>query len=112
MNEQAHGHGIAGESSTDRQSIDPVCGMKVDAKTPYRYTFEGREFHFCSERCRERFKAVPTQYIKKADTQSSQAMPTATHDHAHHVMGSETSGTRERVGASPAKAGSEEEDGR
>ena len=66
MNEQAPGHGIAGESSTDRQSVDPVCGMRVDGKTPHRYTIEGREFLFCSARCRERFIAAPAQYIEKA----------------------------------------------
>ena len=107
MNEQAQRHAIANESSTDRQSIDPVCDMRVDAKTPYRYTFEGREVHFCSERCRERFIAAPTQYVKKADTQPSQATPPARHDHSHHATGSEVSRIRERVGAPPAKARSD-----
>ncbi len=59
MNEQTHHHANAIESSTDTQSVDPVCGMWVDAESPHRYTFQGREFHFCSERCRERFMAAP-----------------------------------------------------
>ena len=107
MNKQAHRHAVAGETSTDRQSIDPVCGMRVDANTPYRHSFEGREVHFCSERCRERFIAAPTQYINKADTQPSQATTPATHDHSHDVTGSEVSGIRERVGAPPAEAHSD-----
>jgi len=71
MNEQARRHAGGEESSSDRQSVDPVCGMRVDGKTPHRYTFEGRQFLFCSARCRERFMAAPAQYIKKADAETS-----------------------------------------
>ena len=45
---------------------DPVCGMDVvpgQAKGG-SYTFQGREFHFCSPRCREKFAAAPNQYLQ------------------------------------------------
>ncbi len=42
---------------------DPVCGMQVDptAGKP-RETWQGRQFHFCSENCHEKFKADPYFY--------------------------------------------------
>ncbi len=42
--------------------VDPVCGMQVDSGSPYRNSFQGREFRFCSERCRDRFKVDPAKY--------------------------------------------------
>jgi len=53
--------------------------MRVDLGTQYRSTSEGREFLFCSERCRERFRANPTQYIEK--TAGSIASPQISHAH-------------------------------
>ena len=65
MNEHIQ-HPVTGpEGRDDRSSIDPVCGMRVGADTPYRYTHEGREFLFCCEGCRERFKAAQAQYLDK-----------------------------------------------
>jgi Cu+-exporting ATPase len=108
MNEHAHRHAGGEESSSDRQSVDPVCGMRVDGKTPHRYTFEGRQFLFCSARCRERFLAAPEQYIKKADAETSvQATPAPTHDHTHHVKAGEAS----RMGGSVSAAPPEKEKG-
>lgn len=41
----------------------PVCNMKVDEWTAaIRSEYQGREYVFCSERCRERFQAAPEQY--------------------------------------------------
>jgi Cu+-exporting ATPase len=109
MNEQTHHHANATESSTDIQSVDPVCGMRVDAKSPHRYTFQGREFHFCSERCRERFIAAPMQYIKKAGTETSpETTSSPMHDHSHHVKGNAASGMPEHVDAPPSGTGKEE----
>ena len=42
---------------------DPVCGMAVDpAAGKPRHAHAGRVFHFCSERCREKFAADPEAY--------------------------------------------------
>jgi len=47
---------------------DPVCGMDVDptAKKPVA-DYEGRRFHFCAERCRERFVDNPEGFIEATD---------------------------------------------
>lgn len=46
------------------EAIDPVCGMSVDVATArYRATHEGRTYHFCNPRCRERFVADPAMFL-------------------------------------------------
>lgn len=51
------------ESST--QAVDPVCGMHVDVQTSrHRAEHEGRLWHFCSGRCREKFVAEPQRYLQ------------------------------------------------
>ncbi|MDH5445441.1 MAG: ATP-binding cassette domain-containing protein [Gammaproteobacteria bacterium] len=41
----------------------PVCNMRVDEWTAeLRYNYHRHEYVFCSERCRERFKAEPGKY--------------------------------------------------
>lgn len=57
---------------------DPVCGMTVDpATTKFHASRDGREFHFCSERCHGKFVANPGQYIgvaaKPAEAPSADA---------------------------------------
>ena len=50
--------------TSSQNVIDPVCGMAVDpARTPHHATHAGKEFHFCSARCREKFIADPEKYI-------------------------------------------------
>ena len=74
---------------TDQEtSIDPVCGMKVRADTPHRYSFEGREYLFCCAGCRARFEAAPAQYLGKSKGQpvSWHAERPAT-DHVHAPRG-------------------------
>jgi Cu+-exporting ATPase len=44
--------------------LDPVCGMKVDAATTqHHYRLGETEYHFCSARCLEKFKADPDRYL-------------------------------------------------
>ena len=68
----AHGaHAPAGRSdrnaapTADNPGVtDPVCGMKVDPETSkHRFEHDGRTFHFCSARCREKFIAAPASYL-------------------------------------------------
>lgn len=68
--EQVHAsapaHSAAAADAADQVS-DPVCGMRVDPQaTPHRHTHEGREYFFCSARCREKFVADPARYLKPA----------------------------------------------
>ena len=30
---------------------DPVCGMEADPKSPFRTTYEGQDYFFCSSHC-------------------------------------------------------------
>ncbi|MCW5745823.1 MAG: heavy metal translocating P-type ATPase [Alphaproteobacteria bacterium] len=48
-------------------AIDPVCGMTLDvaADTP-ALSHDGRDYYFCSARCRERFQAEPVRYLSAA----------------------------------------------
>ena len=64
MSEQVHRHHAGQRGSARGKAIDPVCGMRVGADTQHRSTYEGREYLFCSARCRERFHAEPAKYLK------------------------------------------------
>ena len=47
-------------------AIDPVCGMQVQtANAPAHATYDGSEFWFCSDHCRERFDTDPGPYAAK-----------------------------------------------
>jgi YHS domain-containing protein len=43
------------DGSDVRIAVDPVCGMKVEEGMSPSTNRDGRTFHFCGERCRERF---------------------------------------------------------
>src|ERR1700736_1735468 len=56
-----HGDGVKAAAS----AIDPVCGMKVDPATAkHRLSYKGRDYFFCSARCRERFEAEPEKFLQ------------------------------------------------
>jgi len=39
--------------------------MKVDAnQPPVQWVFQGQEYHFCSEVCKQLFQREPQKYIK------------------------------------------------
>jgi uncharacterized membrane protein YraQ (UPF0718 family)/YHS domain-containing protein len=38
-------------------AIDPICGMKVDEKSALKLTWQGQDYFFCSEHCRDKFAA-------------------------------------------------------
>jgi xanthine dehydrogenase accessory factor len=44
-------------------ATDPVCGMPVDLAAPHPIAaHDGRDYHFCSSGCRERFESDPARY--------------------------------------------------
>ncbi len=52
---------------------DPVCGMSVDAaRSPHKVEHAGHTYHFCGNRCRERFVADPRRYLTPAITTEPQ----------------------------------------
>jgi Cu+-exporting ATPase len=47
------------------RATDPVCGMSVDPQTAkHRFAYKGRDYFFCSGRCRERFEAEPDKFLQ------------------------------------------------
>ena len=76
-------HGLQkGQSQAERAveliEHDPVCGMSVDpANTAHQVTEAGRDYHFCSARCRTKFLAHPAQYLSNTQTAALQAAPGA-----------------------------------
>ena len=43
---------------------DPVCGMALDPRKALTHDHGGRTYHFCSESCREQFKATPEYFLR------------------------------------------------
>jgi cation transport ATPase/YHS domain-containing protein len=43
-------------------ATDPVCGMDVDRETALTLDHDGTAYHFCSQRCRDRFQQDPSAY--------------------------------------------------
>src|ERR1700694_2176161 len=54
-------HGV--REPTEKTETDPVCGMRVAANASTSVEHEGRRYYFCSQRCIERFRANPAQYV-------------------------------------------------
>lgn len=47
--------------------VDPVCNLDLSAMHgKFAYDFEEETYYFCSELCKDRFKAEPKKYVKKA----------------------------------------------
>ncbi|MGF1622367.1 MAG: heavy metal translocating P-type ATPase [Rhodomicrobiaceae bacterium] len=45
-------------------AIDPVCGMTVSlGKGKPTTTYQGKDYHFCSQKCHDRFEADPYFYV-------------------------------------------------
>lgn len=60
-------------------ATDPVCGMEVriGAGKP-SHTHEGDAYHFCSQRCHDRFADDPDHFLTGAHLQSYEDMPEGT----------------------------------
>ncbi len=52
----------AGTAAEEGELHDPVCGMKVSPDSPYRETWQGRIWYFCSEDCQHKFHRDPELY--------------------------------------------------
>ncbi len=68
--------------SGDAVLRDPVCGMLVDpAADKPTHTHEGHVFHFCSERCRERFRDDPEAWRSATDPVCGMSVERARAEH-------------------------------
>jgi Cu+-exporting ATPase len=85
-----HARNLGEEASgaSGSQQLDPVCGMTVPGDSAHRTDFAGREYVFCSNRCRERFLVDPQRYA--AEVRSS---GTATSTVPAAAAAAETTGT-------------------
>ena len=72
-------HGSPGQRALG-ESVDPVCGMRVDADMGYAKMHRGTAYRFCSRDCLEKFEADPEKYVTSAQRPSS---PMG-HDHQGH----------------------------
>jgi len=45
---------------------DPVCGMLVDPDGPHHHEHAGTRFHFCCEKCANRFRDDPARFLGDA----------------------------------------------
>ncbi len=62
-----HAHGGESHAASDaagKPYTDPVCGMKVGADLQKTASFEGQDYHFCSYKCLDKFKAAPASYVR------------------------------------------------
>ncbi|MEK6210473.1 MAG: YHS domain-containing protein, partial [Pseudomonadota bacterium] len=49
-------------------ATDPVCGMMVDERSAAgTAAFGGRNYYFCSEKCRADFEADPVNFANKSE---------------------------------------------
>ncbi|MEM2803913.1 MAG: YHS domain-containing protein [Zestosphaera sp.] len=54
-----------------QEHVDPVCGMRVNPRTPFKTIYKGELYYFCSKHCLEAFEKDPEFYL----THGPQGMP-------------------------------------
>ena len=65
---QHHDHGAHGahQEPAGATATDPVCGMSVVPNDTRSATYEGQKYYFCSDSCKAKFVANPSNYVKQA----------------------------------------------
>ena len=51
-------------SSKKERNIDPVCGMEASGDL-FQAKHQGKNYYFCSDHCKDKFKKEPENYIAK-----------------------------------------------
>jgi Cu+-exporting ATPase len=70
-------HGDADKVVSAAPALDPVCGMRVDPATArHRTTYQGKDYFFCSGRCRESFEAEPEKFLQPKPAEPAAAAGT------------------------------------
>jgi len=55
-------------------AIDPVCGMTVDpSHAAGKSSYQGKDYHFCSQGCAAKFEADPEKYLEPVRAQPDSA---------------------------------------
>ncbi|ETA50753.1 heavy metal translocating P-type ATPase [Ponticoccus alexandrii] len=74
--EHDHHHAAPDIPAGTEKAKDPVCGMTVAVKPDGRHAdFQGKTFHFCSEKCQTKFKADPWFYASGRAAGQQKAAP-------------------------------------
>ena len=60
------GHATTPATTEEIALKDPVCGMKVTAKSPHMAEFDGKPVYFCCAGCKAKFNADPLRYMGAA----------------------------------------------
>ncbi len=60
-------------TKNELKNKDPVCGMEVNGSTPNSLEYEGQQYFFCSNHCRNKFEADPLRFIAAGSTQPNNA---------------------------------------
>ncbi len=74
--DHSHHHSHATASADAMTAKDPVCGMtvKLDAGKPSR-EHDGEIYHFCSQKCHDKFAADPEHFLSGAHKESAKSQP-------------------------------------
>ena len=83
-------------TQTGRTALDPVCGMKVDLDHPKggKLVYQGREYGFCSSRCRDKFQGDPQKYLarRSCSLKAPRSLTLARAPREHQTLGSQCDG--------------------
>ena len=49
-------------------AVDPVCSMDVEPdKAAAKSTYQGKDYYFCAEMCKEKFDRDPEKYLATSE---------------------------------------------
>ncbi len=78
MHCESHSHEHRRDDVSGNLQKDPVCEMSVDPRTSqHNAEHEGKQYHFCSSDCREKFVVDPQRYLS-GRTRSQESVPEGT----------------------------------
>ena len=63
-------------ASQNGMEKDPVCGMDVQPSGERTVEYRGRTYHFCSDKCLNKFKNDPEQYLREDKKKQAETAPT------------------------------------
>jgi YHS domain-containing protein/multidrug efflux pump subunit AcrA (membrane-fusion protein) len=49
----------------EETTVDTVCGLELEKSKATSFTYLGKEYHFCCEDCKRRFKKDPKKYLEE-----------------------------------------------
>ncbi len=72
-------HHHSQSDTTPTTITDPVCGMTVTlGEAKPNLSYDGVTYHFCSQRCHDKFEADPDHYLAPTDRSIRENMPAGT----------------------------------